>query len=534
MTETSDPSPSVPPLSRRGQAWLLVALALLLGGSFPYLSRMMNANERPRVLQAIAWVDAGELAIDGPAARGIPAGIDVSRSPVDGRLYPNKPPGTTMAAAVGYATLRALWSARSDEPTLRDATWAMRMAGGLIPALLLIAFIFRRFAGSAATIVPATALVVIATPVVSYARLLFGHMLAASLLFIGLVMTADALQTKDASRRAFFGGLLAGAAVLVEYGAAFGGVALAWLVVRRLRDPQTRPVALSAISGAAVPIAALAIYHDMVFGGPLQTPYQHVVDPAFAATHAQGLLGLSLPTADSLFEHGISPWGGLLYWAPLCVLSLGLAVARWRTLSVLAQVMTVTFAVLVVFNLGLSQSGGWRVGPRYLLVGMPLCIVPLAECLPAIVERRWLAVVAVGVVLWSTFVNFFAGNLLGFLIPTGNPLADQLLPIWTGGYAPYGVLSGLGGPSMALSLTGFITLVVVAWAVLSWPWPSSRRLFGVTAGGVAVAMVAIVGAMNLPPASDAERSLAALRSIWEPNEGLAVAHTILTPLSEPE
>ena len=43
---------------------------------------------------------------------------------------------------------------------------------------------------------------------------------------------------------------------------------------------------------------------------------------AFAQIHGRGLLGLQLPSATSLYEHLISPWGGLLVWAPLCLLGL--------------------------------------------------------------------------------------------------------------------------------------------------------------------------------------------------------------------
>jgi hypothetical protein len=61
-----------------------------------------------------------------------------------------------------------------------------------------------------------------------------------------------------------------------------------------------------------------------VFGGPLETGYHHVVDPGFAEIHEHGLLGLSRPTAHSLYEHLLSPWGGLVYWAPLFALAIGL------------------------------------------------------------------------------------------------------------------------------------------------------------------------------------------------------------------
>src|SRR5687767_10979724 len=84
--------------------WLFVALVLF--ASFPYFEQTRNANERPRIMQAMALVDTGEWAIDGVAARGLEAGPDTARSKVDGRLYPNKPPGATLVAAVGYGVAK--------------------------------------------------------------------------------------------------------------------------------------------------------------------------------------------------------------------------------------------------------------------------------------------------------------------------------------------------------------------------------------------------------------------------------------------
>jgi len=522
MTDTPDD----PVLSPRARAWILAALAIVLGSSFPYLSRMMNANERPRVLQAIAWVDSGELAIDGPAARGIPAGVDVSRSPVDGRLYPNKPPGATVPAVVGYGALRLVAAARGDAPTLREATWVTRIAGGLLPALVLAGFLIRRQPRAA----PAVVVMFIATPVVAYSRLLFGHMLAAALLTIGLMLVVDALAKPDASRRAFAGGLLAAGAVTVEYGAAFGGLPLAVMVFSALRRPEARSTAVSAMVGAALPIAVLALYHDAVFGAPWSTPYHHVVDKGFAATHGRGLLGLSVPTGTSLYEHLLSPWGGALYWAPIPLAVFCLSAIRWRTLSPLSRLLTATFGVMLLFNLGLSQTGGWRVGPRYLVVAMPLLAVPLAEQWRTLVRSRLGGALVVGLVLWSVQVNFLAGNLFPHLVPSGNPLLDLLLPLGIGGYAPYSLLSPALGAVGGLVAVGIITLVLAAWAVLSLSWDDSRSVIIAMVGGFVLSMAAFVGALGVASAPDAKTNLKAVQGIWEPRADAMVAHTVLEPL----
>ena len=96
---------------------LLLGLAAALLFAFPYAEQTRNANERPRLLQGMALVDTGSFAIDGPGGRGLDPGPDVARDPQHGALYPNKPPGASLVAAVAYAGAQALTGA---EPLTLD------------------------------------------------------------------------------------------------------------------------------------------------------------------------------------------------------------------------------------------------------------------------------------------------------------------------------------------------------------------------------------------------------------------------------
>ncbi|MCA9638029.1 MAG: hypothetical protein KC420_18500, partial [Myxococcales bacterium] len=89
--------------ARRRQGLILVGLlAVALGLGVPYFEAIRSANERPRLLQGMALVECGEWAIDGPSRRGLALGPDVARSPVDRRVYPNKPPGASVVGALAY------------------------------------------------------------------------------------------------------------------------------------------------------------------------------------------------------------------------------------------------------------------------------------------------------------------------------------------------------------------------------------------------------------------------------------------------
>jgi len=159
---------------------------------------------------------------------------------------------------------------------------------------------------------------------------------------------------------------------------------------------------------------------------------------------------------------------------------------------------------------------------------MPLCILPLSELLVGATRSRIVAALGVGLLLWSTFINFLAGNLLPHLIPVGNPLGDQLLALWTGGYAPYSALAGIFGPPLALTVVGVVTLVLLAWALLSLQ--SDRSLPIATGVGAALTMLAMLAALSIEPAPDADDNLQALRGAWEPRPDVAVAHTVLSPV----
>jgi hypothetical protein len=493
-------------IGRSRAPWLLLGLAVLLGAAFPYFERLMNANERPRLLQAMAWIEDGSSAIDGPAVREIPAGIDVARG-ANGRLYPNKPPGATVPAAAAYLVMKAA----PGTPTLRAYTWLARLLGGWVPTIVLLGFAWRRLAprfGSRATSFALVAYA-LATPVMSYARLLFGHQLAACLLFVGVAWCVESIVVARPGRAAL-GGALASAAVGVEYFAAFAGVPLAIFVLGKLRDPGSRTAALAAMAGAVGPVLALASYHAVVFGSPWTTPYHSVVSETFAATHARGLLGLSWPTGSSVFEHLLSPWGGLLPWAPLCVLAVVALVRAERGGEATAfdRVCLATFVLVALLSLGLQQSGGWRAGPRYVVAVLPFTLPGLAQ-LYAWMQVRRVHAITVGLGLVAVLVNTLAGTLFPHLIPGGNPVADLLLPLFADGYEPHGPLASLGLWGVTVP-----ALLGAALAVFLWSAQVQRRRRELAFGGV-LAIALLVALVAMPPGDDGGH-FAAVTRIWEP------------------
>lgn len=465
-------------------ATLLGAVALVLLAAFPYFEQIRNANELPRLLQAMSLVEQGEWAIDGASRRELPTGPDVARSPKDHRLYPNKPPGASVVGALAYVIARV----GAEPPTLREFTWWARLLAGVVPVLIIVGLAWVQLGRTYARSVSAAAILlfVFGTPMFAYARLFYGHALAACLLYAGVV----AIERGYSDARGGLLGLgagLAATAITVEYGAAFAGLPIALMLMwpifrnRRVRDHRRAGAkqAALALGCALIPIVALALYQRAVFGSALATGYHHAADPGFAKLHGQGLLGLGAPRWSNVVTHLLSPNTGLLVWSPLVVIAVfGLARLAWHgpssTTQREARLHLGIFAVVVLVGLGLSFQGGWRIGPRYLVVALPMLILGLAEYIAwglELARPRWRALVIAllgAAASWSLVANSLAATLWPHLDPTNiaEPFGAVLLPLWRHGLGPYGIPSWFrGGISFSLALPIGLALGVLTWAL---------------------------------------------------------------------
>ncbi|MEM7153172.1 MAG: hypothetical protein AAF799_10025 [Myxococcota bacterium] len=520
MADRPDIRPLMDRQRRRGATLLLLWLGLMLGLSFPYFEATRNANERPRLLQAMALVEEGSFAIDGPGARGLDPGPDVSRSRADDRIYPNKPPGTTLIAAAAYRGARAM----SDDLDLRTYTWWARILAGWLPTMILAGLLFRRYAAGFGPRVAAGAVTLYAlgTPAASYAHLLYGHQLAAMFLFAGIALLVDA--GRDVGRRralvsAALGGGLAGAAVGVEYGAVFAALPIAGLLLARVRKPDGAVVLIAGLAGALVPILALAAYHQHVYGSPWSTGYHHVTNADFAAKHGQGLLGLGLPGLEGATTHLLSADGGLLWWAPTVVLALyGLAQLAHKPGPLCAEAR-VHLAVLVVYGLvvsSLSFEGGWRVGPRYLVVALPSLCMGWAHVLSQARTKISAMVVVAALGTYAVVVNALAANLWPHFDLTNihQPVTEVLLPLWEHDRHPYGFVQLLTGRSgLRLVVVGS---VIGTWTVFGAMAEGGYRMALGIIGGSLVGLLLVGSTYVIEPHPKGERNLAYIERIWEP------------------
>lgn len=513
----------------------------------PYFAATRNANERPRLLQGMALCRHGQWNIDPLLQAGLAAGPDIAR--VQGRTFPNKSPALSVIAAgvdCGMATLSSKYDPIRSGEDLRRLHQGVRVLGALLPTLLMLAFGFRRFGDryGASTLMCAAWIYALATPVASYIKLAYAHQLSAALSMIGALLMLRAWEPaalggqRDGGKRlgllgGFWGRIFSGSATTAFFGAFLSALSLSadylavvWLVpmlfaLVELGKQRSWPAVGAAVLGAVLGALPLLWYHQHAFLSPWSTGYHHVVVADFADKHGQGFLGLVGPSLSQAYKHLLSPGGGLLWWAPLALLG-AWGLVEMRNFDALRRESTfwlLAFGTGLLLGIALNFDGGWRVGPRYLLVAMPAVIPGLAQVL-ANWRDRPLRIAGFGALLfYSLVVNALAAALWPHfdLQHMHSPVAELLFPLWEQELSVHGVGYGLFSlPGVYAAVIVPVVVVYLAYGMLQSP---GFRTWGawVLAGFVGYAAIRTLP-FWVPEHKDQARNLAYVLKVWEPRK----------------
>lgn len=403
-------------VSRGPRSWVVVALfALLSVLVFPVFPHFVSPNETTRWAAAAAVVENGTLEVTGPARLLGPRMEDVAE--VDGRLYSNKAPGTTLAALPGYLAARP-FAGPPAASSLRPVLVAMRLSGATLPVLAL-AVLFVRLAPEKGRKEALYGLL-FATPLLAYSLLLFSHALVAACLFGAWAALFAPGPERPGALRDVLAGALLGLAVLSEYPAAIPALVL--VAVAGWRAPGRLP----RIFLGGLPFAVLlGAYNAACFGSPFRLSSGLERDPAFRELARQGLFGVGLPRPSILARLLLDPSKGLLVLTPLLLLLPSGLVAARRGLAPRAflALVLVPLAILLTYGGYPNWHGGFTVGARYLVGTLPFLLLPLAFV-------RWgpvaaaLAGASTAAVALTTLVFPFVPP--GFPLPWGSFAAPLL------------------------------------------------------------------------------------------------------------
>jgi hypothetical protein len=295
---------------------------------------------------------------------------------VDGRIYSNKPPGLAFLGAPLYFAAYHLERALGLDPAaFRTATFNAQLltfwTSG-VPALVLLLLLFQHFRRAGATSLEGTWLAAafgIGSLALPYAGVMMNHLLDACLLFaVWHLITRPWVSASIA----LLAGFLSGLAIMTESLAApAASLFLLYLAIRNRR------AASLFLLGAAPMAAGLLGYNYFCFGTAFLTNATLPSDLFQTEGRLFGMLGW--PEPIRLYWLTFQPFRGLFICCPVLLvplLSMRYASpfsSRRTSAAVLEKVIPLAIvAYHLLFNLSFNGwTGGWCVGPRYLIPALP-------------------------------------------------------------------------------------------------------------------------------------------------------------------
>lgn len=514
---------SAPPRAVRAA---LVALYVLL---FPYHPGLRSPNELCRLWQTRALVEYGTLDINGTLRDfGYVGDLSVK----DGKYYPSKAPLLSFSAVPIYAVLRAVGGGTLRAVDEVPLVFFSRLVLTVLPTLLLLVLV-RRFLGAYVSGRVADAVTVtyaLGSLAFSYSLLFMSHQTTAVLLFGGFYALWRVARGEWGPGGYVVAGACAGATVAAEYTGALGVLGLVLYAVlgvfgreepRRERVRRLLRGGGLAVLGALPFVGALMLYHQALFGHPLETGYKHLNDAAYQPWHLGGFLGIRYPDPRAFFLSFFSPLRGLFTLSPFLLLALpGLLVLKreapgrpdtralfWLTGALLAGYTYFTSAFSY-------DSWGWTTGPRHLTGLVPFLLLPVALWL----ERARDAWTGVGAALCTasllftglaTFVNYVPDDVSNAVLGLAVPLVRE-------GYVPPNGLNLLGLPNPVAGLVlGLVLLGVAGWVFVRLAGVPGRSGRGaLLAGLVTFAVLAGLQAATVRHDDHDAAAQALLRQVW--------------------
>lgn len=345
--------------------WLLGLSVLLVVGLLVHPYRAQQAS---RYLLTAAIVERGTLTLDDYEAV-----LGRDRAVRSEHIYSDKAPGQPLLAVPFYAMGRLAGIEDATRSRVEDnlGVWWLTLWSAGVPGAALAVMMYRRASifqlrGALLGAIGAFG----GTVLLPLSAILFGHVLAASLLYGGYLLLMDGRKPV----RLAVAGSLAGLAVMVDYTAILGVGVLGLYAVWQ---HGTRSLVWV---GGGVPIAlGLALYNQLAFGDPLTLSYQYTAFNEVTET-SRPMFEMFDSTRLSNTLRILFDGRGLLLATPVIPLALAGAGARLRrgfqqdALMALAM-FSVFIWIPVLWG---NPWGGASPGLRYLAPALPFLAVPIA------------------------------------------------------------------------------------------------------------------------------------------------------------
>lgn len=440
------------PKTLRGAEWFIFVLLLV---SYAYfLPRWADWNVNSRMDSILAVVDRQTFAIDAYYQNTGDYAF------YNGHFYSDKAPGTMFVGIPIYALYKGLggnalmellgerFSNSAFGSTLTSngrgmTTDSLKFFGALVfvtfwasvvPAAGLGVVLYRFALTWAAS--PWYAMMValaygLATPAFAYANNLYGHTLSAFYLFTAFYLARRATDTQHSVLYAGATGFLLGMALLTEYPTALIVAAIGLYALYKWRSSK---LVLVACAAGALLLLLLGLYNFVIFQTPL--PVGYLYSPLYEHEHHIGLLSLTYPKIETLWELTFGLQRGLFLISPYLILALVGLIWFARERAARPEFLVTVLAIVSFFLFNASSAmwlGGFGIGPRYLLPMLPFLALPFVFTLNHARALWQRAVIAVTLLISLASVWFL--TLGGQMFPQYQafPLLEYTLPRWQQG-----------------------------------------------------------------------------------------------------
>lgn len=412
--------------------FVLVWLSCIWFGSWE-----LNPNNATRMFGAIALVEQGDARIDRFES------LTIDKAQFGQHHYMDKAPGITlMAVPIVWASNTVSGSSSRDyvidvtNPKL--ATFLrvrLRIAVALGAALLtafaaiLLLDLATGITGSPGAGLFAALGYAMGSIVWGWSTTLFGHAPDAALLLIATwAVWRGTSGERELGRWRYplMAGAALGWAVVIEFPAALGGLAIGLWAIWRTRGlawpVRARLYGVATVAGL-VTLLPLLFYNQLAFGTPFKLGYQGVV--GFNGMQ-EGLFGLTYPKPKALYGILFSLRRGLIWVSPVLMLGVvGLVrmvrMPQTRDLGILA--VAVIAIVLMVNASYIYWDGGSSTGPRHSVPAIPFLALGLAPFWASLSHR--VVRIAAAMVLGLSM-------MLNLIIASADVFASELYtnPVW--------------------------------------------------------------------------------------------------------
>jgi hypothetical protein len=230
-----------------------------------------------------------------------------------------------------------------------------------------------------------------------YATMFFGHETAAALLLISFCLLFRMRRRGWSRWGGLAAGLFAGYALITDFlsftvvaGLAIYALFIVWQELRQ-RNPEQRPwsqALLALLPFALGMVAFLPLqmwYNQVCFGSPFASAYRFEIIKEFREGMSQGLMGITAPKLEALFQLTLGQRRGIFYESPFLLFAIPgfYLMIRQKVLRLEGIVCAGIFVTTLLVNSGYYLWwGGATYGARFLLVGIPFLALPAFYAMP--------------------------------------------------------------------------------------------------------------------------------------------------------